>query len=85
MINDIIRHKIDYSLLAIISMVYIMVFLVYQNQPQILIIATCFFGFTYILWGVLHHLKTRTLHPKVVLEYFLVSLLAIALVSTLLI
>ncbi len=85
MINDIIRYRLDYGILAIISCVYIVFFLSNQQDTSSLLIGTVAFGLAYVVWGIFHHLRTHTLHSKVVLEYLLVSSLAILLVSTLLI
>lgn len=85
MIHDIFRHKLDYFLLAIFSLVYVVFFLWNQLNSQLLFISTLAFGGVYFLWGIYHHLHTHTFAGKVVLEYLLVSIFAVLLVSTLLI
>lgn len=76
--------KADYGILAILSMGYLFFIYTYQSVPKYILAATIVFAITYIIWGVVHHLKARTFHLKVVLEYFLVALLGVAIVSTLL-
>jgi len=85
MIQDIIRHKLDYCILAVFSAIFIVFFLSYQHNPSLLLVGTIIYGVIYVIWGVLHHLRTSSLHGRVVLEYLLVSMFAILLVATLLI
>ena len=39
-------------------------------------------GLFYILWGTLHHAKQGDFHPKIVLEYSLIALIAIMMLLT---
>ena len=80
-----IRHASDYSFLAILAVIYIVSIFRYQSTPQYLLFATIIFAVLYFIWGIFHHVKTRSFHAKIVLEYLLVALLGLALVSTLLI
>ncbi|KKU44981.1 MAG: hypothetical protein UX64_C0040G0003 [Microgenomates group bacterium GW2011_GWC2_46_7] len=80
-----IRHVSDYSLLALLAVIYISSIFRYQSTPQYLLFATIIFAVLYFIWGIFHHLHTGSFHPRVVLEYLLVALLGLALVSTLLI
>ncbi len=75
----------DYSILAALSGIYVLVIFRYQSTPRYILIATVAFGITYIFWGIFHHLRVKNLRGLIVLEYFLVALLGVALVSTLLI
>lgn len=85
MINDLTRHKMAYSFLAVASGAYLIFVYRYQTNPRLLLLGTIVFSFVYFLWGVLHHLFERTCSGKIVLEYFLVAALALVIVSTLLI
>ena len=85
MISDLLRHKADYAALIFGALIFVVYFLAQQLYPLRLLAATIMFGGYYVLWGILHHFRSRSLHPKVVLEYFLISLIAVLLVSTLLI
>ncbi len=84
MISDITKHKIDYSILAVGSSLYI--FYVLQNQTEkfSLFLGTITFSLFYVVWGVFHHHRTKSLRAKVVLEYLLIAGLAVAIASTLL-
>lgn len=85
MMNDLVRHKLDYSILAVMSGLFILYFLDARSSPRRLLIAAFTFGAAYTVWGIFHHVRTRSLSRKVVLEYFLVSVLGIVIVSSLLI
>lgn len=85
MLADLHNHKLDYSILAVMSGIYLLVVLKILTTPLYVILVTATYAFLYFLWGILHHLSTRTLYKKVVLEYFLVAVMAIVIVSTLLI
>lgn len=85
MIRDILRHKLDYSLLLALATLYITLFLIYQNNARYLLVLTLAFGITYTMWGWFHHLRTRSLNSHVMLEYLLVSIFAVILVATLLV
>lgn len=75
----------DYSVLAAIAGVYVLAIFRYQTAPKYIVIATITFGIAYVIWGVVHQLRSKNFHVKIVLEYFLVALLGVAIVSTLLI
>lgn len=79
------NNKHDYSILAVILAVYLIYFLNHQTNSQTIIVATIIFSFSYICWGIWHHSRSHTLHPKIVLEYFLVAVLGVVIVATLLI
>ena len=79
------NNKHDYSVLAVFLAAYLIYFLSNQTNPQALIIATIIFALSYICWGIWHHSRSHTLHPKIVLEYFLVAVLGVVIVATLLI
>lgn len=36
-------------------------------------------SFAYLIWGVVHHLEEKSLHPRVFLEYFLLAVLGSSL------
>lgn len=84
MMHDIARHKGDYSILAVLSAVFIVYFLKEKTNPQHLVAATVVFGIFYFFWGVWHHSSTKTVTKHIVLEYFLVAVLGIVIVSSLL-
>lgn len=75
----------DYTVLAGIAGIYVLAIFRYQATPKYVLIATVVFALGYILWGIIHQYRSHNFHTKIVLEYFLVALLGVAIVSTLLI
>lgn len=84
MIQDIQKHKLAYSLLSLFAMLFLALAYLYRNSPPLLLVITAGFGFLYFFWGVLHHLSERNLNLKLVLEYGLVTVLGLIIMSTLL-
>lgn len=84
MLSDIAKNKVDYSILALISGCFVVYFLTQKLNPNNLLIGSVIYAFSYLLWGVWHHLRSKTLSLRIVLEYFLVSTLAVIIVATLL-
>lgn len=79
-----LRHIFDYLILIFLMATAVLLMLVYNGNRlyQIAIIITT--SLLYILWGILHHQKEDSLHPKVVMEYLLYALLGTVLVLGLL-
>lgn len=85
MIGDLKTNKIDYSILAIISAIYMGVFILNQASNVLIFQATVVYALIYILWGVFHHYRIRNLRFKIMLEYVLVASFGLIVASTLLI
>lgn len=81
--QDVVKHKLAYSLLASFAIVYLGLVFLLRNIPQVLLITTISFGVLYFLWGIIHHLYEKNLTSRIMLEYFLVTALGIAVMSTL--
>ncbi len=80
-----IPHKGDYLLLALIVGGYLVAVIRFQATPSYLLVATGIASALYVCWGIFHHARSHSLRLKVVLEYFLVAALAVAIIATLLI
>ena len=78
-------NKAEYSFLALLSALYMVAVFRYQTTPKYVFIATIIFAVSYLCWGVIHHLKAKNFTFRIMLEYFLVAILGVAIVSTLLI
>ena len=78
-------HKLDYSVLALFAVGFLVYSTLFRHSPLQLLSGTLVFASLYIAWGIWHHARSDHLSPRVVLEYFLVATLGIAIVSTLLI
>jgi hypothetical protein len=73
----------DYFFLAIGLSLGAAAYFCFLSQPMIqagFVIAT---GLFYILWGIIHHVREGDFHIKVILEYILIAVLAMALLLTL--
>lgn len=79
-----IRSKGDYGILGILATIYVAAVFYFQAVPKNILIATISFALVYIIWGVIHHIRAKNFHGRIVLEYLLVALLGVAIVSTLL-
>lgn len=78
-------NKSDYSVLAVIAAVYVAAVFRFQTVPKYILLSTAGFALCYLTWGVIHQIKVKNFHARIVLEYLLVAILGIAIVSTLLI
>jgi len=79
-----IRSKGDYGILAIFATAYVAIVFRFQTIPKYIFLATISFAAVYVIWGIVHHLRAKNFHARIVLEYLLVALLGVAIVSTLL-
>ncbi len=75
----------EYSILVALSAIYLMVIFRYQTTPKYVLMATVAFAVLYLIWGIFHQISTRNFHTKIMLEYLLVALMGVAIISTLLI
>lgn len=77
--------KSDYSILAIICIVYLVTIYRFQTTPKFVLLSTIIFTMIYLIWGISHHLRSKNFHGRIVLEYLLVAILGLIIVATLLI
>lgn len=79
-----LRNIVDYLFLSFIVSAAILLILYFngsKNIQQIIIIAL---SILYIVWGILHHLKEKSLQARIILEYVLFGLLGCIIVIGLL-
>lgn len=71
------EYWLDYLILVLglLGGLGVFVFFSGQSVKQVAIVFSL--AFFYFLWGVVHHYLKKDLHFKVVLEYFLISLLGL--------
>lgn len=79
-----IEHKSDYSILALLSTTYLVIIFRYQTYPRYIMLGTIIFSLSYLSWGFVHHLRAHNFHLRVVLEYLLIAILGIVIISSLL-
>ncbi|MEA3355219.1 MAG: hypothetical protein U9Q63_01905 [Patescibacteria group bacterium] len=53
--------------------------LIFFQFPNFRIITSIIIGLSYFLWGILIHVKDKTLYLPVILEYLTISLLSIVI------
>lgn len=82
--QDVKKYKGSYSILAVVAMLYLASSYNLRNNPMFVLYLTLAFGLFYFVWGIVHHLTTKSLNSRVMLEYFLVTALGIVIMSTLL-
>ena len=78
------KSKADYLVLALFSTGYLALVYRYQATPRYILLSTGAFAVVYLIWGMIHHVRAGNFHFRIVLEYLLVAILGIAIVSTLL-
>lgn len=79
-----IRSLADYLILTIIVSIAVLLVLFYngnKNYQEYIIVGL---SALYVLWGIFHHAREKTLETKIVLEYFLFAILGSVLVTGLL-
>jgi uncharacterized membrane protein YfcA len=79
-----LRSVLDYLILTLIISLAVILTLFFNGNrfyQQAIIIGL---SLLYILWGTLHHLKEKNLHPKIILEYVLFATIGSVLVLGLL-
>jgi hypothetical protein len=84
MILEIKTHKLAYMALVIALISFVITFLhVWPDRTQQKLVALAM-GVFYFFWGVIVHKRHNHISPRVVGEYFAVSVLAVSLLLLLL-
>ena len=78
MIREFQKHLAQYLALLFLLAIHLASFLAFWPNKTAQQIMAVSLGLTYFLWGYIHHLLTRSLHRRVMLEYFFVSIFASA-------
>jgi predicted membrane channel-forming protein YqfA (hemolysin III family) len=79
-----LSHIVDYLLLTILVSAAILLILFFNGNQYYQQLTIIGLSVLYIVWGVLHHLKEKTLQARIVLEYVLFALLGCIIVIGLL-
>lgn len=79
-----LRHILDYLILTLIVTVAVVATLYFNGSKNIQLGIIIGFSILYIVWGILHHKKEKTLETSIVIEYSLMALLGCLLVIGLL-
>ena len=79
-----LRQLSDYFFLLFITGSSVILVLLANGNKQMIRYIIFGLALMYIIWGIIHHKKERTLNKEIVFEYTIVSLLGSALVIGLL-
>jgi len=74
------KKHLEYLILILASAITITVSLYFSSDKQIVSLVVVSFSVFYFLWGIIHHKSEDSLHPEVVLEYLLYSVLGALLI-----
>lgn len=79
------KHKVatflDYTVLLVFSAVFLMFLKMFQGEKLASFLVLLSFVSFYILWGIVHHMREKTLHLKNVLEYILIGFAVLVLLT----
>lgn len=78
------KHTYDYLILFTMGIFFITFLKLFQGERFYTFVTILIFVFSYIIWGIFHHTKTRTLHIKNVVEYILIGFTILFLLQILL-
>lgn len=82
--KDFPRHPLHYFVLLSVQLVGLWGLFWFNYQPAMQFSILLSMAFSYVVWGIVHHQEHRDLHIKIIVEYILVSLLAVMLFGSLL-
>lgn len=74
-------HIWHYTVLIFMLILGITFIFLFSGQPDKQFISAVIISAAYFLWGVVHHKLEGDLHPKIVVEYLLIALLALLLLK----
>lgn len=81
--SDLVHNPMHYfSLVCILAVsLWGVSWFSYDKTLQLALVVSL--GVTYTVWGIIHHVLHKDFHPKIVVEYILMSLLAILVIGSL--
>lgn len=74
-------HIIHYLVLAVFLGLALVLFYLADGNHQYQFKIAIFTSALYFIWGVIHHRLEGDLHPRIVVEYLLIALLAVILLK----
>ena len=78
------ENIIHYLVLLVILDLAVAAFFLFSFNKTYQAAVVVSMGILYVAWGIIHHWLSEDFHPKVVLEYVLISLLANLVILSLL-
>jgi len=83
--KDFSRHPLHYFTLLVVLLVGLWGIFLFTYQPMMQLVILISMSFSYIVWGIIHHTEHHDLHPKIIIEYVAIAVLAILIFGSLLI
>lgn len=82
--KDFSNHPLHYFVLLSIMLIGLwgIFWFNYYRPLQLAILVSM--AIAYIIWGIVHHVQHKDLHPKIIFEYVLVSVLVVLIFASLL-
>ncbi|MBU1071451.1 hypothetical protein KKG65_03530 [Patescibacteria group bacterium] len=71
---------IDYIALLFLVVTYLSLVLLTSFSHQYIKFLTIGFTLLYFIWGLWHHKREKSLHPKIILEYLIIAMLGLWLI-----
>lgn len=78
------RHPTHYFVLLCLLIVGLWGIYMFSYYPAMRLAIMISLSVSYVVWGIVHHAHQKDLHPKIVVEYLLVAMLALLIFTTLL-
>ena len=76
-----LRHLAPFTILILGLLFFLSLILVFHSSRLFEFALVVIMSVYYFLWGLIHHHREGSLHPRVALEYLLISFLGICLLS----
>ncbi|KKT30735.1 MAG: hypothetical protein UW41_C0003G0029 [Candidatus Collierbacteria bacterium GW2011_GWC2_44_18] len=70
---------IDYLALSLLVSTAILLTLILNGNKTYQMITAIYVSLVYVIWGIFHHWREKTIHQKVILEYVLFGVLGCVL------
>ena len=67
------RYAIDYLVLISATVITISILSLYRGMPSAQFSMLVLYVTFYIFWGVMHHIRDKTFHMKIIMEYVLIG------------
>ncbi len=75
------EYKTDYIILLTAGSLFVITMFLFQGMPTLQYAVLVAFTGIYIIWGILHHKKNKSLSLKTVIEYVLIGFTIIFLLK----
>ena len=74
------KKHFDYLVLLFAAIISIVLVGIYSSNKQVINLVVISFAAFYFLWGIIHHKYEGSLHPEIIFEYLLFSVLGALLI-----